>query len=388
MITKVVYFVETPFNARDYNRFGIETLRENGFEVEIWEFTPFLHPESYGRISVPDPVNYGKHYLFQSKRHAFKSIVKLKDDCFVVCKVPYVLRSFSIYRALSRNKIKYGVQTANTLPSITNVSNIRNLFNKLKKTTPQKLFKALYKFFHFKYIGIKPPTLVFVGGEKSINSNYPVGNGTEILWLHTLDYDIYLREKNNSVQVGPDVGVFLDEYFPFHPDYLHSGLAPYTIPDKYYPLLCSFFDFLERNYKVKIIIAAHPRSRYEDHPDYFGGRQVIRGLNAELIRKSGFVIMHASTAINFAVLFKKPVIFATTNDLKQSGEGPIIDAMASLFRKKAINLENTMEIDLKKELVINEEAYRDYKNSYIKKDGTEELPFWQIVANRLKVREN
>ena len=98
--------------------------------------------------------------------------------------------------------------------------------------------------------------------------------------------------------------------------------------------------------------------------------------------------MHGSTAINFAVLFKKPIIFATTNDLKQSLEGPLIDAMASAFRKKAINLESTMEIDLKKELVINEEAYRDYKDSYIKKDGTEELPFWQIVANRLKVREN
>jgi hypothetical protein len=43
---------------------------------------------------------------------------------------------------------------------------------------------------------------------------------------------------------------------------------------------------------------------------------------------------------------------------------------------------------LEKELVINEEDYCDYRNLYIKKDGTDELPFWQIVANRLKVMEN
>ncbi len=388
MIIKVVYFVETSFNLRDYQRFGIETLSENGFEVEVWEFSPFLHPEYYSKIVVPDPINYANHCLFLSKRHALESIVKLKDNCFVICFISYFFRSFSIYRALSRNKIKYGVQMSNALPSTTNAINIRDLFNKLKKVTPQKLYNALYKRVPSKYIGIEPPTLVLAGGEKSINSNYPVGNDTEILWLHTLDYDIYLREKNNSVQVEPDVGVFLDEYLPFHPDYLQLGLNPYSTLEKYYPLLCRFFDLLEKEYDVRIIIAAHPRSCYEYHPDYFNGRPVIRGRTAELIRKSGFVITHSSTSINFAVLLEKPVIFATTNDLKQSLEGPMIDAMASVFRKKVINLENSLEIDLEKELVINEEAYRNYKNSYIKKDGTEELPFWQIVANRLKVMEN
>jgi hypothetical protein len=388
MITKVVYFVETPFNARDYDRFGVETLSENGFEVEVWEFTPFLHPESYGRISVPDPVNYGKHYLFLSKRHALKSIVKLKNNCFVVCIISYFFRSLPIYRTLSKNKVKYGVFMSSTLPPIAGVRNIRGLFNKLKKITPQKLFKALYNRVPFKFIGIKPPTIILAVGEKAINSNYPIDNDTEILWLHTLDYDVYLKEKDISTQADPKIGIFIDEYLPFHPDYTHHGLRPFSTPEKYYPLLCRLFDFLEEEYSLDIVIAADPRSRYEDHPDYFGGRQVIRGRTAELIRKAGFVIMHGSTAINFAVLFKKPLIFVTTNDLKQSGEGPMINAMASAFRKKVINLENTMEIDLEKELVINEEDYCDYRNLYIKKDGTDELPFWQIVANRLKVMEN
>ncbi len=388
MITKVVHFVGTPFNERDYDRLGIETLRENGFEVEVWEFTPFLHPESHERISVPDPIHYKNHQLFLSKKNALESIAKLKDNCFVICFIAYVIGSISIYRALSKNKIKYGVITSNTLPLTTNISNIRKLFSKLKKITPQKLFRVLYHRVSFKYFGIKPATLILAGGEKSANSNYPIDYNTETLWLHTLDYDIYLKKKNFSTQADLMTGVFLDEYVPFHPDYVHLGLKPFSTPEKYYPLLCRFFDLLEKEYDVRIIIAAHPRSCYEDYPDCFGTRPVIRGRTAELIKKSSFVILHCSTSINFAVLFEKPVIFTTTDDLKQSGEGPMIDAMASSLRKKVINLENTMEIDLEKELVINEGAYRDYIKSYIKKDGTEELPFWQIVANRLKVMEN
>ena len=34
-------------------------------------------------------------------------------------------------------------------------------------------------------------------------------------------------------------------------------------------------------------------------------------------------------------------------------------------------------LDLEKELRVDVERYKKYKNEYIKKDGTEELPFWE-----------
>jgi len=207
--------------------------------------------------------------------------------------------------------------------------------------------------------------------------------------VHGLDYDSYLRERDYSGPVDPNRGVFLDSYFPFHPDFVYSEYSPGITFCKYYPLLCDFFDYLEQKLSTHIVIAAHPRSHYEDRPDFFGGRPVIRGRTAELVKQSGFVLLHNTVAINYAVLFKKPMIFTTTDEINRSfshpsAEGPSVDWLASFFGKKAHNLNNKIEIDIEKELILNEKAYHAYRNAYIKKDGSEELPFWQIVANGIK----
>jgi hypothetical protein len=90
------------------------------------------------------------------------------------------------------------------------------------------------------------------------------------------------------------------------------------------------------------------------------------------------------TSINFAVLFHKPIIFITKDILKNSWDGLYIDLMATQFGKTPINIDDMQSINWEKELLINEKTYEDYKNSYIKKAGSDELPFWQIFANHIK----
>jgi hypothetical protein len=205
------------------------------------------------------------------------------------------------------------------------------------------------------------------------------------LWLHTLDYDIYLNEKNKPIEVVDHQGVFLDEYLPFYPAYQYLGFRPFIMkPVDYYRLLCKFFNHLEDKYHMDIIIAAHPRSDYKKIDNYFEGRPVIKGRTAELVRNSSFVIAHASTSLNFAVLFEKPIIFVTTDELEKSPEGVWIHNIASLFGKNAYNLSQIDDINVSNELNINKQVYEKYKNYYIKRIGTEESPFWEIFANKIK----
>ena len=58
--------------------------------------------------------------------------------------------------------------------------------------------------------------------------------------------------------------------------------------------------------------------------------------------------------------------------------------MGGFFGKKLHNLNNSIDVDYSAEISINKKAYSDYKNSYIKKEGSPDKPFWSIVANRLK----
>jgi hypothetical protein len=384
-ITKIVFIIESPFNQRDYERFGLETFIQDGFEVYVWDFTPFLHPEVHRKVKVSDPISYEKYCLFLTKMEAISAILKESHGLFVVSLIGYCYDSFPVFRALSKNKIPYSVSMANALPSGTQKLQPIDYLKKILRATPSKFINSVFNRIQSKYLGIKSARFILAGGEQSCHYRYPVGQKTETLWIHTLDYDIYLQESNNSVlEPNQNTGVFMDEYIPFHPDYIHLQKSPPTTPEEYYPILCRFFDCLEENYGVHINIAAHPRSKYEELPDYFGGRSVIRGETVRMIKESGFVVAHSSTALNFAVLFSKPVVFITTKKLQQSSQGEFIKLIASWFGKLPINIDNPIAIDWDKELTVDEKAYSKYKNCYIKKNGSEDIPFWQAVSKRIK----
>ena len=70
----------------------------------------------------------------------------------------------------------------------------------------------------------------------------------------------------------------------------------------------------------------------------FGGRELLQGETARLVNDSSLVIAHYSYAVNFAVLYRKPLIFLTTDELKASFRRPAIEAISSHFHKNPLML--------------------------------------------------
>lgn len=384
MINKILFFTNYPFTQRDYVRFGIDLLTQNGFNVEIWDFTPILRPHVIGAVEIPGPKNIKHYQQFLCWHDAKLAIVKLTPNCFIINLINYDFKSLSIYRALSYTKLPYCVLSALALPSPINK---KSFINRLKESTPSEVLNKIFTNIPYNLMGIRPAATILVGGTASTRSNYPINKQTEILWLHTLDYDLYLNDfySTGIDKIDLNMGVFLDQYLPHHPDHITLNRTTPTTPGEYYPKINKFFDYLENKYGVNITIAAHPSSNYDKYPDYFGRRPVIKGSTIELIKKCGFVIAHASTAINFAVLFNKPVLFITTKELQQNIISSYIESIALNLGKKPICIDDPTKIDSEIDyLPINEKSYAMYKNSYIKKEGSEDLPFWQIFANYIK----
>jgi len=384
MINKILFFTNYPFTQRDYVRFGIDILAQNGFNVEIWDFTPILRSHVIDAVEIFDSINIKHYHQFLYWHDAKLAILKLTPNCFIINLINYNFKSLSIYRALSHTNIPYCVLTALALPSPINK---KSFINRLKESTPSEVLNKIFINIPYNLMGILPAATILLGGTASIRSNYPINGQTEFLWVHTLDYDLYLNEfySTDIDKIDLNMGVFLDQYLPHHPDYITLNKTHPTTPSEYYPKINKFFDTLENKYGVDITIAAHPRSNYDKYPDYFGGRPIIKGSTIELIKKCGFVIAHASTAINFAVLFNKPVIFITTKELQQNIISSYIESMALNLNKKPIYIDDPAKIDSEIDyLSVNEKAYAKYKNSYIKKEGSEDLPFWQIFANYIK----
>ncbi len=381
-ITKIIYLVESPFSQRDYKRFGVEVFLNNGFHVFIYDFTPFLRPQ-VDASRINEPSNYKGVIKFKRRRDAIAAINKQGRDCFIISIIAYNVKTFSIFKSISRHDVPYAVFAVPAIPRPNR--QIHVTARKIISLTPRKFIKHMQFLFTRippGFLKINSATFFLASGKKTPNRP-TIDHKTKTIWIHTLDYDIYLEDKN-SEKKEEDIAVFLDEDYVFHSDYTSLGIPALTSAEEYFPFLCNFFDYIETKLDLEVVIAAHPRSHYEELPDYFQGRKVIRGKTAELVKKAKLVILQNSTSINFPVLYKKPMIFVTTDRIEKTMYGGYISKFASYFRKTPINISRNVSIDLEKEFYVYEEGYAKYKQDFIKMEGTEELLFWQVISNKIK----
>ncbi|WP_321504094.1 hypothetical protein [uncultured Methanoregula sp.] len=412
-IKKIIFILGTPLTKKYFNNFGIEIFLSHGFDVEIWDISPFLQNEIHRKnflqkLYDDDPIIFDKYKKFNDKQDIIHALSKINPDTVVNIMAAFNMQMLFIYDQLSRKKIKYCVLNMITHPlecpppkKSESVGFFRCLFSAVSRLKEKHGFTMLCKAFFSIYcdpillkyhmLNIKPADMALLSGVRSLELAY---NGilidrktTHLIWAHSFDYDTYLNERNNQ-KTDPALGVFLDENVPLHPDYEYLNLkAPIGI-EEYCSNLCNFFNYLENNYHVRIIIAAHPRSNYDESKDYFKGRPVTKGETARLIAESSFVVAHASGSMNFAVLFRKPILFTTMNVFQKKVpgvffEGDYIDMMAHLLKKDPINIDTITELDWKKELEIDTNSYNKYQNDYVKKEGTPEIPCWEIYIQEL-----
>ena len=307
---------------------------------------------------------------------------------FIVNFLNYNVKSFPIFRALSRHKIPYAVYFGGGLFSKKKKKwrYLRRL-KKLKNESLLQLFiyyvNTLLKKTPSRIWGIAPATFILVRGANSITAKATSGPTTETVYTHAQDYDIYLRDKHRPVKKGNFV-VFLDEYTPYHPDYVHFKMSPPVTADEYYSSLRRFFDFFERKFNMDVVIAAHPRATYSQKDPVFGDRTVRWGRTCDLVRRSQMVILHCSTAINFAVLYRKPMTFITTKQLEDTEYRLFIKDLAAYFDQKPININDRESFCEIGEFNIPAPKYDRFIFDFIKAGGPKSLPSWKILSNRIR----
>jgi hypothetical protein len=253
---------------------------------------------------------------------------------------------------------------------------------------PNKILNALVSVFLRRLTApFIRPDLAIVSGERSI---FSAGQSRVILKVHSFDYDIYLKLAKSIDVPSREYAVFIDQDSCFHSDFIYQGVPFFVTPEKYFPAICNGLKEISSSLEVGVRIAAHPRASYKRRNfDCFSGFPIEYGRTAELVKGCSVVICHDSTAIHFAVLFGKPLIFVTTDELIPSYEGRSIDRAASEFGKSPINLDRDLQdIDWQKETYVDFRKYTDYKNQYIKIDGTPERPMWEIVIDHMEQRKD
>lgn len=394
MIKEICFFIQTPLTKRDYDRFGSEVLQSRGFKVIFLDLTRIINPEYLNKYQPSDLSDFQNVVIFYSQKEVI-NYLKINNNFFGIDMITATVNSMFLYQALKRYNIQYASCYTNSIPlpiptyKKKDIDSIKKTKRILKHLMQGYIFNDIKEIFD-KFLLLlfedlfQPPAFVLLGGRSYSPILPKPTKDTKIIWAHTFNYDLYLKYKFHRPEpiVQGDYLIFLDEYFPFHPDSLISGSCKVSVsPQKYYGGLNRFFSYIETELGLPVVIAAHPSSRYDLYPDYFQGRKVIVGKTIELVYYAKVVLAHSSTSINFAVLYKKPIIFLTSDEIEKNNPGSFICNFAKQFNKEPINVDGELNLNLDEEFKIDEDRYALYCLNYIKVPGTPDKPLWDIVAD-------
>jgi hypothetical protein len=252
-----------------------------------------------------------------------------------------------------------------------------NFLNSLLISPKQSILK-FYKFCLRSILNQQPkaPDVSYVVGNAGIN--HLNSRSKNIIFTTSQSwYDIEFSKNatNSSLKLPDNFILFIDDCISQSIDFQLTNSKSIISPLKYYPLLNNFFNKLESELCLPIVVAGHPNGKeIIGYKDSFCGRPVFFDSTAFLCVKSNLVLSHYSTAINYAVLVEKPLILLNFEDLKSTYQGLILKNLSLLLKCIVLDIDrastiNFSDIALYQKFDVDRKAYQNFVREYISNEA-------------------
>jgi len=385
----VTFLVQRPLTERDRRRFCVDGLLEQGFHVRVIDFGPLLLPDIPADRSHYPAIRDLSVSVVADRLGLDKAMDLLKKDggvavCLIAGKT-FTPAAARVLRGLGRAGVPY-VQLLNAeVPGAVPGSLTEGVFRRLAHLLRgRNLVKSLVARLPLGLQGIPFAAACIHGGEQSRTKGMLIGPTTRAVAAHAPDWEV-IRQLADTPANPTSTAIFLDQFLPFHPDLQETG-GRWPVAGPYFSALRTLFSRIEDELGLEVVVAVHPRSDYPARGgDLFGGRRLIQGNTAALVRDCRLVIAHHSTAISFAVASDKPVLLVGSRDIWAAD--PVIERVGRAYGK-ALNrpvhsLDNVEAIDLTNIFDVDREAYGAFVTDYLKAPNSPDLPLCATMADAL-----
>lgn len=394
-VRRVILVVESPFSRRDEVRFGIRELRASGLEVAVWEVSPLCLPRSEQQwIEAPDGLLIKRFDSWDDLALEARTLTT-SDFVISICGtyVGQLISHARLLAILSSSAAGFGTIWAGVPYWSTQIEDppARNLTIRTRAAIRSSLSALLARGFQNRTIAttlrwilrrffrIHPLDAAWVG--TSADGIHPllVSRSTQVTRVHSLDYDqilaVYAAEQEPVVR---QIAVLIENLGPFHPDGTTLDLEIDVGPTEFFPIINSALDVIESTTGLSIEIAAHPRSSPGLMEAWYPGRRIRYGETAKAISECELVIIyHESTAVGLAVALGKPIVMCTSSRI--GSQAPNLVALLGIGI-----LDADSEGPWTGNLAINEQQYADFMARFVKAPGTQQVPFWTVVARAIR----
>jgi hypothetical protein len=363
--------------ARDWY---IDFLIERGFTVEYWDIVSLVR-EEHSELGAQNP-DYLR--VFRTLGEVEEMLRRTENrEALYIMLISYIGRFTRIFRLFSKYDCRMLNFAWGALPNdpiykwrklavwLSNpYRSAEEVLNRSKAIALRKLKL------------VKPFEIAFVAGDVLMAGN---NHAAKVVPINYFDYDHYVKARNDGARrlVAGRYVVFLDINLPFHSDLAFCGHRRID-PVEYYRSLNRFFGLLERDYEIKVVIAAHPRADYDAAT--FEGRQILRLVTAELVKDAEFVLSHTSTAMSYAVLNAKPLVFIYTSEMAAAYETQFIRSMRSYadYLNSAIyNIDAVFGAQKVAVKQVNLKCYERYKYDFLTSRQSEATSTQEIFLREI-----
>lgn len=374
---KLVIIIQSELAQRWLDFFCLDKLNE-AFDLEYWDCSDFVLEGIHFDTIIERDYVHKIHNLWDF----WTNLRRLPKDALISNHVHFSKYNFWCHILLSHYfpKINYLNFYANTfvsggkaalmkngqndniyahqsykMSSVNRVNELKELVYKMKRVRfaikyilhPDSVYRSnlMVQYMHGRYH--MHEISCAVGSEYKIN--HP-------------DVEAFLKAKDRPVQYQGRYMVYLDQFFPLHPDFREQmpNVDVYKLASDFYLSLNAFFSKLEEEYQCRIIIAAHPLSDYKENP--FDNREMVHYNTVELVKGSIGVLTQNSNAISYAMLFRKPLALLSNSQLKMLPVfyRAILDRVER-FNFPLINMDEESDIEIHQ---LPDDVYDDYIRTY------------------------
>lgn len=312
-----------PLTVRLKKIWNVDALKQKGVHVEYWDLSQYIFPKAVFPNVVEDDcirrvTNIDEFNKLLSQADIAKSVFVLeifpKWDNRNIILLLNKYRCYCVKIDLYANAVLY-------------TPLLNRIIARIKAITPQKIVKKLSWIFLCKKVSIRLY-------EKVLSSSKIVS--PDVMINHP-DYEEYVWGEKKVPNVSVPYTVFIDSYFPLHPDILNLTSKKGISATEYRDLMKRFFDYWEEKYSTPVVIAAHPKSKYKG--DEFGHRTIIKGKTPLLIENARMVITHESASLSYITLSDKPFVVVYPGSYKKCpAQYRYVNGLAKTCGKVAYNL--------------------------------------------------
>jgi hypothetical protein len=372
----IVIIQHEPLTKRTQKIFYINELLEAGFSIEYWDMSQYFFPG----ITLVDEVTEPYRFSVDSMEAILGKLqqIGIENTVFIVEVFDNWnnRRFFKLLKEYECFTIKFELYAT---AGIT-VGLMKKLIDEDFKGKVRMAKAFLSRRLYTAYQNINR----FHSFDVEISSN-PISDCLQKVFINHPDYEMARVNESSADLIGTKYAVFIDEYFPLHPDLKHfiKLQSDDEVVHTYLRLMCEFFDTIEQQFDIQVVIAAHPKSTYTSTD--FGNRRVLKYVTGQLIKHAEFAMLHASTSAAYAALYYCPLLVCVTEGYRKKTliMHEFAYAQSLIFKAPFIQVEQYINATIPTPY-IDAEACDNYKYTYLTRPEIEMLENKDILVQYFK----